>query len=350
MKDTFYQHLFSKHVLVGNKDIPSDQAFCSVIALAKRFGIRVTTGFELACEESIREAALSLGEYVPEPFYRGFPNTVKELTNEQLLFDQLYHYTQTYGLGWFEQAGHSVIESVFNRLAFKESTTPKDFRILSEEDCAELIKEDIRNLLKTNRPLNVDNKALVLEGWIEYGKDIIPDEIPCKNSVITLLYNTKNVDFFERYLQLPDTIKLLEYIQYEVYGSNNLKKLNLRNQDRKLIKNLLDKIFCRMSFKSYDDMVKCLEKKQIWCGLLHHIHYKPKNGQASAFINEIRGKYNNSVWSIFERNIREGDCVVAAKTLIRYKGTGALIRNLNYILSRCKTKEEIQEVLECLKK
>ena len=132
-----------------------------------------------------------------------------------------------------------------------------------------------------------------------------------------------------------------------------MNALRFRNADRKLIERVLNRILDDTvpGFDGRYNVVECMEKRKTWCGLLHHIHYKPKNAFGRSFCNDIRdpGVKNYSAWSVFESYMRDGYPVMAAKTLVHYKGTGALMRNLNYILSRCENEHDIGEVLACLK-
>ena len=91
----------------------------------------------------VKELSKRFGENVPKPFYRGFPQSVRNLSTEELLFDQLAHYFNTYGLGNFEEPGHSMLEKDFERAAFQEET---------EEDCEES---------ENNKTLGTDGKG----GW-----------------------------------------------------------------------------------------------------------------------------------------------------------------------------------------
>ena len=354
MKEVFREFLFNEHILVSDMaGIKAEDAFCTVVSLAKKFGIRIVEGAEMANPEMIKDAAHNLGEFVPEPFYRGFPQSVRALTSEQLLFDQLYHYTQTYGIGWFDEVGHSTMEEVFKRLAFNEKTEPKDFRIYNEERARQTLIRSVCDFLKGNRPLDIDRSIVVWEAWQEYGEDILPEWIPCKQNAVMLLCKTRNIEGFGRYLKLPDVIKVLDYIQYHDYGSENLKKLNLKNQDRKLLAKLIDSLFERFDPDNGErlrDIRECFEKRKIWCGLLHHIHYRPKNGVAERFVSMIRKGDNMSYYSDFEDMMANGATIDAAEYLKKVKGSGMLLRNLNYILSRCESDEEVEEVLSCLTK
>ena len=352
----FNNFLFTKHIFVAGKE-PSSHATAALIALASEFSIRITKGAELADEDMIRTAARNLGRYVPESFYRGFPESVRELTSDQILFDQLMHYTSTYGLGHFDRAGHSVLETVYDRIDFEEHTEVKDFEILTEEEATEKLKELFRDLLSGNRPLNPDMYFLVACAWTAYGKDILPEWIPCKDTVIRLLYGSKDLRFL-KYLRLSDTIKLLQHIQYNTYNSENLKKLNLRNQDRKFLTNVFDwyDAHGEEGRKSGNwsnpvcDWIECYEKRKIWCGLFHHLHYKSKykDGLMAQFMQGVRSNKNVSCYHHFERLMQAGLRKEAAAVLVNLKGESELIRHLNYILSRCESEEEIEEVLKCL--
>ena len=115
MKEIFQKQLFSKHILVAKtKRVPKNN-FEAIFSLANIFNIKITKGEELANLDMIKLAAKEIGRYVPEPFYRGFPESVRNLTKEQLLFDQLVHYAVTYGFGDFSQPGHSLFQENFEK-------------------------------------------------------------------------------------------------------------------------------------------------------------------------------------------------------------------------------------------
>ena len=355
MKEEFRDYLFSHHILVDDEKEPitMDIAFNTIMALASMFGIRIRgCSARYASESMIHDAARNLGRYVPEPFYRGFPNTVRNMTTEQLVYDQLYHYTQTYGLGWFDESGHSVFEDIrmatdaaYDKIA-SEHFEPKDFKILREAEAKEELIKLLNGLTKSTRPLNPDQQVIIWHAYQEYGPVFIDkDGFASKRTAAFFICNTKDMTFAKG-MHLADTIKVLEYIQYDKYDSENLNKLNLKNQDRKLITKLLDHFFEKGI--TLRDIRECSEKKKIWQGLLHHIHYKPKTNKAKDFVEEIREEKNCSIMSEFEYSMSRGNVIEAAKHLAKFKGQSALVRNLNYILSRCKTEKEIVEVLSCL--
>lgn len=351
MKYIFREYLFTKGILVA-PEMPSEKTtdedrFCVLVTLVNRFGIQVQSGLELLSKDILKDAVSMLGKYVPEPFYRGFPDSVRRLTNDQLLFDQLYHYFRTYGMNNFEgPSGHSILEEV-TKVAFTEKPDLKLFRIISEREAKDILIENCELLLCGNRPLSPYLTDILLEAYKTYVIEL-PKDIPCKKTVIALLYETKNVELC-RYLKLSDVVKILEYIQYHVYCSENLKKLNLRNQDRKLLIRSLDYLLGD-SERQEKEIAVCFEKRQIWKGLLHHLHYHPKNLFGKCFVNSIRNaKMNYSAYAIFESYMASGNTGAAAEHLCEEKGPSEVVRHMNYILSRCGDDEKkIQEVLSCL--
>ena len=343
MNITLKEFLFRKHVLVSDMGLNnSENAFSAMVALKQKFGIQIEDGFEFASKQVIKDAEYFLGEHVPEPFYRGFPKSVLELTTDQRFFDQLLHYSVTSGLGWCRDVTHSTMETIMNRLAFNEAVTTKDFIIVDATSADTIVKGMIRELLSNKRsPLSIQERSAVFSGWDQYQTEIVPDKIACKKTAVELLYYSKNTGFLKT-LDLPDTIKLLEYILYTNYGTERTNQLNLKNQDRKLLTKVIDHLLIRATYKDIKD---CFEKRKTWCGLLHHIHYKPKSSKAESFVKSIRSGPTWSFMSEFEQTLSY-DPVLAAKKLKREKGEGALLRNLNYILSRCETDEDVLEVLK----
>jgi len=339
MKSQLLDFLFTKNVLVNDKK--SDNAFAALFALAKKFGIRIVSGAEYAHEDLIPYVADMLGENVPAPFYRNFPESVKSLSKNALLFDQLFHYAITYGLGDFSEAGHSLFEKDFERLAFNEQTEIRKFGIVSESEAVEMLKTFVEDLLKGTRPLS-ETSFRVVKTYIEdYGYRV--ENCACKDTAIRLLFETEE-EYYAKFLWLSDVIKFVELLNYINYGEKDIKKLNLCNSDRKLITKVLDLIFAG----GYCNTKECFEKKALWCGLLHHIHYKPKTPVAEEFITLMRGKGNQSVYSAFERAMLDSDIKRAATCLREGKGAGALLRHLNYLLSRCRTKEDIDFIINSL--
>ena len=238
MNIIFKEYLFTNSILVSEE--VSENAFEVRFLLANQFNISITKGQEYAHENIIPFVAEMLGEDVPEAFYKGFPNSVRELTRDQLLFDQLSHYYITYGCNNFTRAGHSLFEESFERLAFKEDVEIKKFVILDEVEAIEKLKEYIEDILKDTRPLNISQYNFVKTFIKEFNYDI--KNCSCKDTVINLLLDSKDINY-AKFLALSDVIKLVDALNYKVYHNENIKKLNFCNQDRKFITRVIRKIF-----------------------------------------------------------------------------------------------------------
>ncbi len=332
MREIYKDYLFEKHILVSENNVEEKNIFETLFALAHFFGIRIIKGEKLVDYGMIGELSKWLGENVPEPFYKGFPKSVRELTTEELLFDQLLHYFTTYGLGDFDEPGHSVFEKDFERVAFQEDVKVKDFEVQTEEEAEETIKAIVYNLLLGSRQLNERQYALVLAYILDHDGEA--PEISSKNTLVRLLIDTKKLSFTDK-MNLSDVMKVVDELNYRNYNNSNPKKLNFKNQDRKLLTEILDRMFKG----SRCDIRTCYEKKQLWNGFLHHIHYQPKNEAASVFVRAMREKGNESVYSKFEKLMRENRRQEAAGLLREKKGTSALLRNLDYIISRMDSEE-----------
>ncbi len=340
LSQIFEDALFAKHILV-NKSGQKENTMETLFSLANLFNIRITSGQELATEDMIRTAARCIGRNVPNAFYLGFPQSVRELAPEALLFDQLVHYWHSYVLGDLSEAGVSLLEEQFERTAFREKTQIKDFSIVSEAQAWDMVEAMVEDLLSSTRPLSESQYELIREYVVKYRYE--PENCASKDTAVKLLLETRDRDpHFARFLQLSDVIRVLDIIQFEEYGSRDIKKLNLRNQDRKFLTRLIDFFFEEVAC----NVIDCFEKQKFWNGLLHHIHYKPVNAAAEEFVNAIRGSENLSVYSRFEKKMLEADIQGAVATLRRGKGSGAVLRKLTYLLSRCQTREDVDAVLK----
>lgn len=346
MKEIFRNYLFDKHIFVSevtdHEGTGVTNQFETLFALANLFGIRINEGEKLVDRSMINFASERLGENVPEPFYRGFPESVRELSPDQLLFDQLVHYTMTYGFGNFSgESGHSLFEENFERTAFKENAEIKDFIIVNEEDAVARLGEMVNNLLAGTRPLSDEQYEVVKQYITDY--DFTINDIASKNTTVKLMLDTRSMNLAD-YLYLSDVTRFVDELNYHEYDNKNINKLNLKNQDRKFITALINRLFeigrC--------DIRTCFEKKKAWNGLLHHIHYKAATPETESFVNAMRGNKNNSVFSEFERAMAEKNIKAAVYALKTGKGSAAVLRNMNYILSRCESIEDMSYVLECM--
>ena len=433
-----YKHyLFSKGILVNDTGENRQDCVRALFALADVFGIRITENPHLATWAMVELAVKIIGQEVPQPFYRGFPNSVLKLTEDQLMMDQLIHYAVTYGLGDFSRPGHSLFEKDFERLAFREKTEPKDFVIVEAEEAMRLVADAVQDLLSSTRPLNEDQEDMA----VTYAR-AFPEKITVcrsKDTAIRLIYETRDISF-ARFLRLPDVIAMADEINYSFgLGCENMKEnrdldrrkaqyiaaerrnnekkaayraalkawqdetalyearkknaaekkktiwdllfprkeepvplppprpeepvleetvfpvrvryekdirhLNLRNRDRKLISAVIDRFF----EQEETDISDCYEKKRAWCGLLHHIHYEPKNDKARSFVTAMRTRQKNpSAYARFEEAVARGDISGAAQILARDKGSGAVARRMDYLLSRAGSRADVDAVVRHL--
>ena len=191
MRDIYKDYLFEKHILVSEETTEEKHMFEVLFAMAHFFGVRITKGKELVHCEMIRELSKRLGENVPEPFYRGFPESVRNLSADELLLDQLLHYFHTYGLEIFDEAGHSAFEKAFERAAFQEDTEVQEFVIQTEAEAKDTVYTIVKQLLSGSRPLSERQYALVHAFVCDDVCDL-PD-IASKNTLIRLLIDTKNL-------------------------------------------------------------------------------------------------------------------------------------------------------------
>lgn len=348
MKDYFKDYLFTKHILVNDYLEGGRYQMATMISLANELGIKIVNGQELLNEGMIKYASEQLGKHIPDPFYRGFPESVLRLTPKALLIDQLIHYTITYGFNIWDEAGHSIFEDLVDRGLFKEKAQFKEFSVFDEESAEIYLMHCVDDLLASTRPVNDDQMRLICGFITEY--NYIPDNIASKNTAIKILLTTRNL-LFSRYISLPDVIKFVDELVHYYYRFGDLKKLNLKNQDRKFI----TKLIRRTVPESYGRLIKalfeCDEKRALWCGLLHHIHFKPKTEREKEFVCHIRS--NNPNLSVYARmnNLIEREHpypVEAAEILRNLKGPGAVARNLDYLLSKC-DEDEVSEVIDKMK-
>lgn len=341
MKEIFLNYLFNHFYLVNLDEYKTENQAEIRFSLAAMFNIRITAGTELLQEYMIPQASKIIGTRVPAAFYKGFPETIRGLSPQTLLIDQLLHYYNTYGMGNFDEPGHSVFEENIERKIFRESVPVKDFSVITETEAIEKLREYTEDLLSGSRQFSDEQYELVLAYIREFS--YIPEKCGSKNTAIRLLIDT-NQSGFTRFLSLSDVPKIAEEMNYRSSGKPGLSKLNLKNRDRKLLTAVIDELIAAGKI----DLRNCYEKKQVWSGLLHHIHYKTKDPKGSEFLKAMRGDENHSALSEFEMTLKDKGASAAAEVLVQRKGTGALLRNLDYLLSRCESDDEVQNVIRLI--
>ena len=350
MKETFKKYLFDKNILVNDGAEEKDEELESLLctALMAKYGYNVVSGVELMSKPVFNYVAKQIDFKPTEPFYRGFPESVKKLCPEECLFDQLWSYYKTYGLDDFSEEQHSVCESPVERIALLKSFTTKNVKILNEKDAEKELENLLQGLCDQTRPMSEYQFEVLVEAIREY--DMFMFEFASSNTAIKVLLETRDLRYAEEYsapLELSHFPKIVEELNYKVYRNNDIKKLNLKNQDRKFLINVLN-ILITNSYNDFNlisdyQIAVCAEKRAIWKGILYHLHYKDYR---LSFI------YNSKVFSgmsEFER-FMAGENTYGAASILKYrKGTSAVLRNLDYIVSRTKEFSEVERVLDLLK-
>ncbi len=367
MKDVFKDYLFTKGYFVSDPAEPQHSAeytFNALVGLGKLFNIVIDKNANLATVDMLHIAETGIGTVsVPAPFYIGFPSSVRELTKDQLLLDQLYSYFITYGLNDFEGEGtRSIFEEQIERGVLDEKTEVKHFEILTEKQAHDKLRSCVDDLLSSTRPLSKSQYDLVKQYIVDYS--YAPTSIASKNTAIKLLNDIRDLELTS-FLCLPDIIKLVEeMIQAEKPDSSymfrdksklpKLTKLNLPNRDRKfitaVIRRVIEKQLVNLTGHQYrvthNQVIECLEKRKLWKGLLHHIHFNPQTDLESYFVSIIYNDDIKSKMSYVEKYIAQGDIKSACVILTHAKGATAVLRHMNYLLSRCNNEEDKKYVID----
>ena len=343
MKDYFKNYLFTKHILVADEE-PKDQ-FETAVSLSKIYAVKVWKGIELLHPDHMKICEEMIGSKikVPAPFYKNFPESVKSLTEDQLLFDQLYAYFHWFLLDERYEKRNSIFEQQFERLTFTEDFDYKEFEVLSEKDAIIKLSEIIKDLLASTRPVAEEQIQLIVAFMNNY--DYCPGKIASKDVALELLFISRDIRL-ARFIDLSDVIKLVDKINYYSYDNKKINKLNLKNKDRKFITQVMHEIMDREASISHKTIAECSEKKKAWKGLLHHIHFKPLNVPEKDFVNAIRYHSNSSVYSEVEFWMENNDPRKAADILYIEKGPGAVLRNIEYFISRCNNDDDKRRVLK----
>jgi hypothetical protein len=345
--DIINDALFRHGYLMGSGH---DQAEVAT-ALADKLGIDIVSGLQHLDMDCLRVASRNIGINIPEPFYRGFPKSVRAMSANALLVDQIMHYLNTYGFGNFDgPSSHSLLEKAGVREKFDEAYDIKPIVVVSPKEGADIAKRLVTDTLTATRPASTGELALAIAVIETYG---LTDTIACADTRVALAAATRRPDVLAQ-LRIRDILELAELLEVAKHADSDwssyphcpIKKLNLRNQDRKLITAALDQVLARGL--SIPEKFDVFERQADWCGLLHHVHYKPACENGKAFVDAMRGMKNHSRMSTFERALAAGDVTGAAKYLARTKGQGALLRHLDHILSRSTTADEAYGVLSTL--
>ena len=332
MKQLYKDYLFNKHILVSEGSVKdADESAAALYLLDVGSNIIVKSGLDLAnasVVDYIYRQQNTIEMKAPEPFYIGFPDSVLKLTSVDKLFDQLHSYMVTYGNGNFEEPVHSVLEEISEREKFNEDFPRIEFSIITTSEAKKEIVNAVNAMLSSTRPVKDSDLAIINDALDDFcGVDI--NNCNSKQTAVEMIVNYGRLEF-TKFLKMSDVVRLVDEINFRHYVNRDIRHLNLKNSDRKLITKVIDTLSQNESF----DLPYCFEKKSELCGILHHIHYKPNTKLMRSFVNLIRGDRNYSYMSGFEALMKTGKCDEAAKYLIDRKGQSAFLRNLDYIMSR----------------
>lgn len=276
MKQIYKEQLFQSRYIVSDIENSTENAFEVVFSFAALFNIRITTGEKLAQIEMIRFVSEQLGVDVPDSFYRNFPASVKSLSSDEMLFVQLYRYSKTHGLNLFEE-GNSFFESFLDKTAFREKSAIQDYAIISEREAKIKIDNIVADLIQSPTALTDKQYDLVLEYVRDYDVDV--STCGSKDTAIRLLADSRNMKLIS-FLSMPDVIPLVEEINYRSYGADDIKRMNLRNPDKKFISEVLDKLLenNRCGIEKYCD------KMLSWTSLLRQLGYRASDDLMYALV------------------------------------------------------------------
>lgn len=329
MEQIFKDFLFNKNILVKDSYEVNDKEERDLLctALMANYGYNVVSGKEFMDRRIYTFVHDKLDTKPVEPFYRGFPESVKKLCPNELLFDQLLSYYRTYGLNDFSEEQHSVCESPVERIALLKSFKTVNVKILTECEAKNVLKDYISDLCSGTRPVSVEQYNIILKYVNTYGYV----RIKSSDIAIKLLIDTRKLSIADN-LRLNEFPKIVEQLNYKVYNNKKVKKLNLKNQDRKFLTKVLNGLILKAEDNFVDEAVLCVEKRAVWKGILHHLHYHNEELCKYIYCEEFR-----STLAVFESFMRNGDVTGALDLLIDEKGINFALRNINYIVSRAGT-------------
>lgn len=314
--------------------------------IAKRFGVVIDKGRDLANREMIGYLTrMYEGNIVNTYFYRSFPMSVRLSSKEQLLMDQILNYVKTYGLGMFTGDTHSFFEETIERTAMSDTDRViKHFDIISLDEVDDVVRQYASDLTSSTRAINDTQYSFLMTAIHHFNFKAL--NCASKNLAIRILVDTRNLDY-GRFLSLTDVLKVVEYMQTsdnkDVWGKG-MKDLHITSAGRRFLTELIDMMF--MLNPSKETVISCYERKKIWNGLLHCIHYVGKTDRSRNWVNSIRNNAKKSPMSRVNAYTNICDLASAVDVLTQYHGAGAVARNMNYLLSRANNEYSINAIID----
>lgn len=319
--------LMNKGILVGKKN---DDWKKNNAIINATLNIKVEKGEELLTEENVYEVSQMMGyDVVSEPFYRGFPKSVKKY-NDELWIDQILHYW-----GIIDNSIFETEEDVM-RTVFAEHCSTKVFEVLDEVDAFNKINEIFKAYSGSTREWPADVEEFMLEQITLLNNEYNCDKFSiagAKNAVVAQFKLYEAGEKATISYSLKDIIKLVERYQSmkikEVLVPGGIKRdyslrLTIPSKDRKILVKMIKN--CEINCM---DLIPCFEKREDWKHLLHALHYYDKR------LQPLYGK-NMSKSSQFENLMSKGEVVKAAETL----EPNEIIRHLKYLVSRLQESEK----------
>ena len=342
--------LFKNNIVIS--DIGKDQEGVYITLLGK-FGVKIADeeSFNLLNPEILKVFEREFRQPLGEPFYRGFPESVKNLSEEEILIDRLLHYMQTYGTGDHENRHFSIFEKEVEKIPFKESYELKVYKVVNNERAFKELYNIADTLLLARQIMPCDFQFII--DMINNGYE--PEKIRSKQIMcflINLIREQKSdkdaIKFIDnlRSFELNDILKLIGWdnASKDFASRPNFNKLNMKNKDRKFYTTLINHVANRTK---EEDLLEVVEKRKIWKGLLHHIHFKATSQNTYNFANIMVFDDNvKSLYSEVEKLIAEKKIVAAAALLANNKGSTAVMRNLNRFLCATQSQEERLEIVK----
>lgn len=351
LTETMKHKLFQNHILVNENDKGTNQE-AVYLTLIGKFGVKIADeeSFNKLHPDMFNLFEKEYGRPLGEPFYRNFPESVKTLSDEEMIIDRILHYMQTYGADDFETRHFSLFEGEVQKIPFKETYDLTTFKVVDYNMAVKELYHIADTLLMRRQISNYDLEFIIDMMDIDY----MPSKISSKQ-IMTLLIreirekkgDLKVMSFIDKfnYFELNDILRLIGWTNADkdLYHRPQLNKLNLSNKDRKFYTALIEHVAARTSF---DNIHQVLEKRKNWKGLLHHIHFKGSIGATSLLASIIFDDSKKSIYSRVEKLFAEGKIIESAKTLVEYKGATSLLRNINRYISTVKSSEELSELID----
>lgn len=341
--------LFQSNIIVS--DTGKDQEAVYITLLAK-FGIKIADeeSFNLLNPEILKVFERVFRQPLGEPFYRGFPESVKNLSEEEILIDRLLHYMQTYGEGDFENRHFSIFEKEVEKIPFKESYDLKIYKVVNSERAYKELCNIADTLLMRRQIMPCDFQFII--EMMDNGYN--PENIRSKQIMCFLIRNIReqkgdkeaiNFIYNLRSFELNDILKLIGWDNSlkDFRSRPNFNKLNMTNKDRKFYTALIEHVAARTKT---EDIIDVVEKRKIWKGLLHHIHFKATTLNATILANTVFDDSIKSTYSEVEKLFAEKKIVAAVTVLANNKGSTAVMRSINRFLCAANSQEERFEIVK----